>query len=126
MDCLLRSPTLFPQKDIQKEHGALRWIHGLPVLQLHGTVEERGYAHGYLLGKQIIDFFEFYIIEDIWRSAERYTKTFVPFLKNRLHLPLELEKESLALLQGMKDSGIEMEVESLGGSSIEQISCLCL
>lgn len=114
VDCLLRAPTPFPEKNIQKEHGALRWINGLPVLQLHGTVEERGYAHGYLIGKQIIDFFEFYIIEDIWQSAKKYTEIFVPFLEARFHLPPELEKESQALIQGMKDSGIDMEVESLG------------
>ncbi len=113
VDCLLRSPTPFPEKDIQTEHGALRWINGLPVLQLQGTVEERGYAHGYLLGRQIIDFFEFYIIEDVWRSAKKYTDIFVPFLETNLRIPLELEKESQALIQGMKDSGIEMKVESL-------------
>ncbi len=114
VDCLLRSPTPFPEKDIQTKHGALRWMNGLPVLQLQGTVKERGYAHGYLLGRQIIDFFEFYIIEDIWRSAKKYTDIFVPFLETNLRLPLELEKESQALIQGMKDSGIDMKVESLG------------
>jgi uncharacterized protein (DUF2141 family) len=114
VDLLLRSPTPFPEKDIHIEHGALRWIQGLPVLQLQGTAQERGYAHGYILGKQIIDFFEFYIIEDNWRSAKDYTDTFVPFLETHFRLPEEYEKESQALIQGMKDSGIDMQVESLG------------
>ncbi|MFW6129263.1 MAG: hypothetical protein ACOC6P_03335 [Candidatus Aminicenantaceae bacterium] len=114
INCLLRCPTPFPEEDIQTEHGALKWIKGLPVLQLQGTVEERGYAHGYLLARQIIDFFEFYVIEDIWRSAKKYSDIFVPFLQTHISLPLEYEKESQALIQGMKDSGIDMEVESLG------------
>jgi hypothetical protein len=113
VDCLLRSPTSFPEKDIQRKHAALRWIQGLPVLQLYGTAEERGYAHGYLLGKQIIDFFEFYIIEDSWHSSKDYTEVFVPFLETHFNLPDDYKKESRALLQGMKDSGIHMHVESL-------------
>jgi len=114
VDCLLRAPTPFPEKEIQIEHGALTWIKGLPVLQLQGTAEERGYAHGYILGTQIIDFFEFYIIEDTWQSAKNYTDIFVPFLETHFNLPPEFEKESHALIQGMKDSGIDMSVESLG------------
>jgi len=112
-DCLLRAPTPFPEKEIQTEHGALTWIQGLPVLQLQGTVEERGYAHGYLLGKQILDFFEFYVVEDSWRSAKNYQDIFVPFLETNFNLPPEYKKESQALIQGMKDSGIDMKVESL-------------
>jgi len=113
-DCLLRSPTSFPEKDILREHGALRWINGLPVLQLQGTGKERGYAHGYLLGRQIIDFFEFYVIEDVWRSAKKYTDIYVPFLETHFQIPPEFQEESRALIQGMKDSGIEMRVKSLG------------
>jgi len=114
VDCLLRTPTPFPEKDIQREHGALRWIKGLPVLQLQGTGEERGYAHGYLLGRQIIDFFEFYVIEDVWQSAKNYTDVYVPFLETHLRIPPDFEKESQALIKGMKDSGIDLGVESLG------------
>ena len=46
VDFHLRTPTPFPREDKQIKHGALRRIHGLPVLQLWGTAKERGYAHG--------------------------------------------------------------------------------
>lgn len=111
---LLREPTPFPGQDRKTEHGALRWLHGLPVLQLWGNSEERGYAHGYLAAKQIIDFFEFYILEENWGSAGRYEEIFVPFLKNRLRLPLEFFRECQAVIQGMKDSKIDMSVRWLG------------
>ena len=114
VDCLLRTPSPFPREDKQIENGALRWIHGLPVLQLWGTAKERGYAHGYLVGKQIIDFFEFYIIEDSWQSTKRYEEIFVPFLENRLNCPPEFLQECEAVIKGMKDSGIDMGVKSLG------------
>jgi hypothetical protein len=114
MDFLLREPTPFPREEKTVEHGALRWIRGLPVLQLWGNAEERGYAHGYLAGRQIIDFLEFYVIEDSWGSAKRYEDIFVPFLKNRLHIPFEFSRECEAVIRGMKDSKIDMSVHFLG------------
>ncbi len=113
-DFSLRTPTPFPRDEQRCEHGALRWMRGLPVLQLRGSAEERGYAHGYLVGRQIIDFFEFYVLEDSWRSARRYLEEFVPFLDNNFDYPPEYLREVDAVVEGMRDSGIEMEVEALG------------
>jgi hypothetical protein len=90
------------------------WKKGLPVLQLWGTADERGFAHGYLVGRQIIDFFEFYIVEDNWRSAKSYQETFVPFLENRFRCPEEFLRECDAVIEGMRASGIDMGVELLG------------
>ena len=113
-DFKLRTPTPFPRENKQTEHGALCWLKGLPVLQLWGEAEERGYAHGYLVGKQIFDFFEFYVVEDSWRSAKRYQEIFVPFLESHFHYPPEFLKECDAVIKGMKASGVNMKVESLG------------
>jgi uncharacterized protein (DUF2141 family) len=113
-DLKLRLPTRFPRADKAVEHGALVWKKGLPILQLRGTAEERGFAHGYLVGKQIIDFFEFYIIEDSWRSAKRYEDTFVPFLEGRFSYPSEFLRECEAVIKGMRASGIDMTVDVLG------------
>jgi hypothetical protein len=110
---ILRTPTPFPKKGGRAQHGALRWIHGLPVLQLWGTARERGYAHGFLVGRQIIDFFEFYIVEDNWRSARRYEEIFVPFLENHLACPNAFIEECDAVIAGMRDSGIDMHVPTL-------------
>jgi uncharacterized protein (DUF2141 family) len=112
-DFRLRVPTLFPREDKIIEHGALIWKRGLPVLQLWGTAEERGFAHGYLVGRQIIDFFEFYIIEDSWRSATRYQTAFLPFLEGHFNYPSEFLKECDAVIRGMRASGTNMRVEAL-------------
>ena len=111
---LLRKPTPFGKTERRTDHGALKWIHGLPVLQLWGTAEERGFAHGYLVGRQIIDFFEFYVLEDSWRSPERYSKIFVPFLENNFNYPEEFLRECRAVLRGMRASGTDMRVRLLG------------
>ncbi len=113
VDCKLRCPTCFPKEEKYIEHGAFRWIKGLPVLQLWGTAEERGFAHGYLVGKQVIEFFEFYILEDSWRSPSRYQEIFVPFLESHLNCPPEFIRECDAVIRGMKASGIDLKIESL-------------
>ncbi len=114
--CLLRRPSPFPRKDIQTSHGALRWIRGLPVLQLWGTCAERGFAHGYLIGRQILDFFEFYLLEDSWKSPRRYQEIYVPFLEKNFHCPTSMLQELDAVIKGMKASGIDMHIDSLGRS----------
>jgi uncharacterized protein (DUF2141 family) len=113
-DLELRVPTPFPLVDKVVEHGALVRKKGLPVLQLWGTAEERGFAHGFLAGKQIIDFLEFYIIEDNWGSAKSYRDTFVPFLEGRFRYPDEFLMECDAVVKGMRASGIDMGVKALG------------
>lgn len=112
-DILLRRPTPFPKDGAETEHGALRWMKGLPVLQLQGTPEERGYAHGFLVGEQIRDFFEFYVLEDSWRSARRYQEIFVPFLESHFDHDPEYLAEVDAVVAGMEASGMDMRVEWL-------------
>jgi len=106
----LRRPRPFPEEEKQVDHGALRWIKGLPVLQLQGTAEERGFAHGSLVGPQIIDFFEFYVIEDSWRSARRYEELFAPFLESHFAYAPEYLVEIDAVIRGMQESGMDMSV----------------
>jgi len=113
-DIVLRKPRRFPADDRRAEHGALRWLKGLPVLQVHGTAEERGFAHGYLVGEQIIDFFEFYVLEDSWRSARRYEAEFAPFLESHFDYSPEYLAEADAVVRGMEASGIDMTVPWLG------------
>ena len=113
-DIVLRRPRPFPPDEREVEHGALRWMKGLPVLQLHGTPEERGFAHGKLVGRQIVDFFEFYVLEDSWRSARRYEEEFVPFLESHFDYAPEYVAEVEAVIDGMRASGMDMEVQWLG------------
>ena len=102
---LLRTPTPFEKKEKRTDYGVLNWIKGLPVLQLWGTATQRGYAHGYLVGPQIVDFFEFYLLEDVWRTPQQYQTVFVPFLEKNLAPPREFLDECNAVIRGMKDAG---------------------
>lgn len=113
-DLTLRAPSPFPAEDRRTEHGALRHLKGLTVLQLQGTASERGYAHGFLVGPQIKDFLEFYVLEDSWQSAARYEETFVPFMRTHFTLDPEYLAEVDAVVEGMKASGMDMRIEWLG------------
>lgn len=113
-DIVLRKPRRFSAEERRVEHAALRWLKGLPVLQLHGTAEQRGFAHGFLVGEQIIDFFEFYVLEDSWRSARRYEEEFAPFLESHFDDSPEYLAEVDAVVGGMRASGIDMTVPWLG------------
>ena len=113
-DIVLRQPRRFPGEERRVAHGALRWLKGMPVLQLQGTAEERGFAHGFLVGEQIIDFFEFYVLEDSWRSARRYEEEFAPFLESHFDYSPEYSAEIDAVVRGMEASGIDMRVRWLG------------
>ncbi len=114
VDLVLRAPRPFSRTDRVVENGALRWMNGLPVLQLKGTPEERGYAHGLLVGPQIVDFFEFYVLEDSWRSADRYEAEFVPFLQTHFDYDPAYLAEADAVIRGMRASGMDMRVQWLG------------
>ncbi len=113
-DLTLRTPRPFPRDDRRTDHGSLRRLKGRSVLQLHGTARERGFAHGFLVGEQIIDFFEFYVLEDSWQSAARYEREFVPFLRGNFAYDPEYLAEVDAVVEGMRSSGMNMRVEWLG------------
>jgi len=114
VDVSLRLPTPFPKEGRTADHGSLLWMKGLPVLRLSGTAEERGFAHGYLVGPQIIDFFEFYIIENMVASVEKYEQVYYPFFQSGIRLPDGLGRELDAVVEGMRAAGTDMRVELLG------------
>lgn len=89
-------------------------VRGIQTVRLRGSAAERGHAHGVLLGRQILDFFEFYILEDKFKSAKTYQATFVPFLEQNFRYPAEFLTEIDAVIAGMKTSGLDMRVASLG------------
>ncbi|MBL7073805.1 hypothetical protein ISS37_01015 [candidate division KSB1 bacterium] len=110
---ILREVRPFPDRELKTEHGALKRIRGYPVLHLWGTPVEMGYAHGYLIAPQIMDFFEFFTLEDEVGSATKYKEKIIPVLKSRITLTKDLRAELDAMIQGMRDSGTDLYIEPL-------------
>lgn len=109
----LRAPTPLPREDRVVAHGALRWRHGYPIVQLRGNANERGRAHGELLAPQIVDFFRCYVLEERLGSAAAYGE-FAAFLARAFAWPEPFLAEVDAVLAGMQASGADLFVPELG------------
>jgi len=113
----LVSLTPYPEEERQvaagQGGGTLKTVNGQKVLYLRGTDEERGYACGFLLGRQIVEWVDHVFIEYFSRSAAFYEETFLPFVRERCAAaPGREERE--AMLRGIRDSGVDMELSHLG------------
>lgn len=113
LELVARAPTPIVRADREVEHGALRWMRGLPVVQLRGDARQRGRAHGELLGAQIVDFFRCYILEDRLGSAAAY-RDFAAFLESHFDWPEPMLREVDGVLAGMRASGADLRVPELG------------
>lgn len=114
LSIVLRAPTPFPSQARSTEHGDLRQIRGYPVLQLRGDARQRGLAHGRLVARQILDFFEFYVLEDKFRNASTYQGQFAPFLESHFSYPKDFLAEADGVIEGMKKSGVSLRIPVLG------------
>ncbi|MBP7460608.1 MAG: hypothetical protein KBA26_04920 [Candidatus Delongbacteria bacterium] len=110
----LYAPTPFPKENVEKGNGRLLRKKGMTVLQVWGTPEQMGWAHGALIGQQILDFFRFYIIEYQVGSIDEYRDKTVPMLEERYNPEEEFQKEFTAIIQGMRDQGLNLYITELG------------
>eukprot|EP00928_Gymnodinium_smaydae_P045099 TRINITY_DN30105_c0_g1_i1.p1 TRINITY_DN30105_c0_g1~~TRINITY_DN30105_c0_g1_i1.p1 ORF type:complete len:603 (-),score=73.85 TRINITY_DN30105_c0_g1_i1:157-1965(-) len=114
IDIVLSAPHLMPD-DRSIPHGSLRAVPNFPVRILHvrGDAFQRGYAHGLLLAQQILDFFEFFLLEDMVRSTRFYLKELIPALRTRAKLSEQFKRGAEGMLSGMRASRHSM-MTSLG------------
>lgn len=116
IDLRLIAPTPYPaeEKTITRGQGGgkLKTIKGQKVLQLWGTPEERAYSHGYLVGPQIMDFFNHVIVEYFAQSVDLYQEV-LQYMQGHSAGNAPYASEADAMLQGMKDSGTNIKVGTL-------------
>jgi hypothetical protein len=95
--------------------GSLKLIKNYPVLQLWGSPEQRGNAHGYIVAEQIMDFFRYFVLRATAADCEMYERYVVPKLMNRTlyFYSNDYLREASAILDGMKQSGIDLYVKEL-------------
>ena len=117
MDINLVSLTPYPEEDLSVMEGlgggTLRTIKNQKVLHLWGTPEERGYACGYLLGSQIVEFLNYTLIEYFAKSIPFYENTFLPFVRTQCTVSSDRWAEVDAMLRGMRNSGSSMQLKHL-------------
>lgn len=123
----LRAPTRFPSHPASCEGGWLGELKGQTVLHLRGDAFDRGWAHGFLAARQILDFLEFYIIEDCVGSRTRYERDVREALSAGVlsGSPAALRTECAAIVDGMAAAGVD-EIRSLGGRKIDMWDILAI
>jgi len=92
-------------------NGSVEYIGDIRILNLWGSWEEMGYAHGYLLGPDIKSVFENYIIElaggiSTYNAARQLIQTY-------FDIPQEFQDYSAGLLTGAADT-VNLYCEHLG------------
>lgn len=84
--------------------GRLAAHDGLPTLELWGTPEQAGYAHGFLLARHIVDLIDGYMLDPrIMPNPQAYETLLVPNVRRQFTWGPAQERELQALLGGMRD-----------------------
>jgi len=90
------------------------------LLRLWGTPSQRGFAHGYLLAPQIIDWLVFYLIQSNMKNDTNWYNNFSHWWMANQFVPQDFADEVAGMLEGMKqassDFGDSMYVNELGRS----------
>lgn len=93
-------------------HGDLKTVNGVRILKLNGTHYQMGYAHGFLLASDIINFINNIEVGLVVDSVNNYNSLiyFLPKAKFSQKYMDELN----GMLDGMKASGQSLYIEKLG------------
>ena len=84
--------------------GRLNEYEGLTVLELWGTPEQAGYAHGYLLAERILRLLDDYVLSDaLMPNRQVYETLVIRGVHRWFDWPEPGERELRALLRGMQD-----------------------
>ena len=102
-------------------NGRLHMKKNIPVLELWGNARERGYAHGYLIAEQILDFFSYFILEGTAVSCDLYEHKWIPMFEQSVaggantpyYFEPELLQEASSVISGMRDSGVSLYLPTL-------------
>lgn len=92
-------------------NGYLHEIDGQRILHLWGDHYEMGYAHGYLLGEEIIQVMHEYVlflVPPVLYSAAHFAASLL------FAMPEEYREEVQAMVDGIIDSGADPYIEPLG------------
>jgi len=85
--------------------GSLETVHGIRVLRVWGTPEERGHAHGRLLGAELLDLFDNVVLsEHILKQPGDYESVVQAKLLPQLRFAPEERAELEGMLRGITEA----------------------
>lgn len=121
----LRHSTPPPQADAVVECGARGVRNGCTLLHLWGSAHARGRAHGLLLGRQVLDFLEFFIIEDAVGGPAQYAILHAAFASDFFTVSDRFLLECNGIVEGVIASTGGGVVESLG-RVLDAVDVICI
>jgi len=105
--------------------GELVEVKGLRVLRLRGTPRERGYAHGYLLAREVMQLFNRYG-GMIARDRESYETVIRREIRERFDFPDEVREEVAGMLSGLQARLGDAGLATFLGRPIDQTDLLAV
>jgi hypothetical protein len=76
-------------------------VQGLRVLRVWGTPQQRGYAHGYLMAREIVDLIEHFIEDPTTGSTTDYALLNLPMARAMFNVPPAYRREMEAVAEGV-------------------------
>ena len=111
--------------------GSLETVQGIRVLKVWGTPDQRGYAHGQLLGREIVGLFEGTVLHpDIIHDPRRYEPVIRGQFLGKMRFSPDQRAELEGMLRGITDAvGVDgLRLEQLGRNldvrDLMAINCL--
>ncbi len=111
---LVAAVTRAGTEPTEQIHGALSEVHGVRVLRVWGTPSQRGYAHGFLLARDIIELFDQYLSPGPIGGVASYRTIALPMTK-LMRISPAYDAELRGMLAGIEArTGGPAQVASLG------------
>ncbi len=94
-------------------NGYLEEIEDKTILRVKGTIAERGYTQGYLVGENIHELFTGYFIPVLFNNNPTYYNTARSFFVENFEVDQKYLTESQEMINGMIDRGIDLHLSVL-------------
>ena len=106
-------PPQGPVTAVSPVKGSIEMVNGHRIVNLWGTHYDMGYAHGYLLGDEIMQMLEDYGL-GVLTTPTDYQTVLLPMVQYAFYAKPEYMQELRGMFRGMKDSGTDLFIEDLG------------
>ena len=98
----------------QTVNGDTLTYDGKKILKVWGTHSERGYAYGYLMGNEIKDVAENYVLASVFANSA-YVYSFArTYFSDHFSVEENYQEEVQGMIAGMQDAGVDLYSSVLG------------
>lgn len=99
-------------------------VDGKKILKVWGTHQERGYAYGYLMGSEIKEIAEDYIIGYVFGNNSFLYENFRSYILEHFEIEEKYHTETEAMVSGIVESGVDI-YSSVLGRELDAFDILC-